>query len=151
MDEHFEEERTMYYHPFMFDWANGERALATCRAWVAVCLEGVARQQHAHAEAVSAFYARQLEGLRALSEARDTAQFAARWLACTGPKPLDVAELSTRLGGILADTHRRLGEVAGSHADEVTRSRFEDANTAEQPRRKASNGSQAGGRRQMAA
>ena len=29
----------MYYHPYMFHWANGERALATCQACVGLWLD----------------------------------------------------------------------------------------------------------------
>src|SRR5690349_5684205 len=108
----------MYYHPYMFGWMNGERALTTCQACVGVWLDGVARQQQAHADALSAFYARHLEALRDLSEAGDSAQFAARLLACTGPKPFDMAEWSTRIAAIAAETHHKLGEVVRSHADQ---------------------------------
>ncbi len=141
----------MYYGRLMFDWANNERTLATCQECVIVWLDGVARQQQAHAAAMSAFYDRQLEDLRALSEATDTAQFASRLLACASPKPVALTELSTRLGGIFADTHRKLGEVVGSHADQLTRSWLENAVALEERRRKDANGGRAGGRRHMVA
>ena len=141
----------MYYHPYMFHWANGERALSTCQACVSLWLDGVARQQQAHAEAMSAFYSRHLDALRDLSEASDTAQFAARLLACTGPKPFDMAEFATRLGGIAAETHRKLGEVVRSHADDVTTSWVEGRARAGEERRKLASGGRSGERRQMVA
>jgi hypothetical protein len=141
----------MYYGQLMFAWANNQRTLATCQECVSVWLDGVARQQQAHAAAVSTFYTRQLEDLRALSEATDAAQFASRLLACASPKPVGLTELSTRLGGIFADTHRKLGEVVGSHADQVTRSWLENGAELEEPPRKDANGGRAGGRRQMVA
>lgn len=61
----------------MFEWATGKRAVAACQAFVGVWLDGVARQQQAQADAVSTFCAGQAESLRVLSEAKDTAQFAA--------------------------------------------------------------------------
>lgn len=141
----------MYYHPFMFEWANTDRAFATCRACADVWLDGVARQQQAHADAVSAFHARQLGAWRALAGCRDAAQFAAALLACADPKALDLAALSTRLGGIVAETHRKLGDVVESHADQTQGSSIDEAATVEGPRRKASTRGRGPTRRQMTA
>jgi len=80
-----------------------------------------------------------------------TAQFAARLLACTGPKPFDMAEFATRLGGIAAETHRKLGEVVRSHADDVTTSWVEGRARAGEERRKLASGGRSGERRQMVA
>jgi len=141
----------MYYLPFMLDWASNERTLATCKAFVDVCVDGIARQQQAHADAVNTFYGKQLENLRMLSEATDTTQFAAQLLSCAVPEPLGLAELSARLREIAKDTHRKLGELAGSHADEVTRSFVEPSANVQRPPRKPANGSRAIARRQMMA
>ena len=141
----------MYYHPFMFEWANADRTLATCRACVDVWLDGIARQQQAHSEAVSAFHARQLDSLRALAAAGDAAQFAARLLACADPKALELAALSTRLGGIVAETHRKLGDVIGSRADQARASWIHEAAAADAPRRKAATRGREPARRQMTA
>jgi hypothetical protein len=141
----------MYYHPHMFDWANGERTLAVCQAFVGVWLDGVARQQQAHADAVSMFCARQVEGLRMATEARDAAQFAARLLSCAAPDPHGCAELSARLAGIVVDTRRELGELAATYGDEMTRSVVELGASLEKPHKKAANGGRAGGRRRVAA
>src|SRR4051812_46068874 len=105
----------MYFQRYMVDDATGERAWATCQAFVGVWLDGVGRQQQAHADAVSRFYAERLERLRLLSEASDTEQFAARLLSCTVPAPIGLAVLSAELGGIVIDTHRKLQELVGSH------------------------------------
>ncbi|HZP89082.1 MAG TPA: hypothetical protein VFB54_19895 [Burkholderiales bacterium] len=123
----------MYYHPFMFDWTNGERTLATCKAFVGVWLEGVARQQHAHADTLTTFYARQAESLRMLSEARDMAELAGRLLSCRPSEPVGFAELSTRLAGIAIDTHRKLGDLVESHANDVARSLIEPGANLEKP------------------
>jgi hypothetical protein len=141
----------MYYHPRMFDWATGERTFAACQAFVGVCLDSIARQQQAHADAVSTFCARQVESLRMLSEARDTAQFAAGLLSSAASEPHGFAELSARLGAIALDTQRKLGELVESHADEMTRSFVEVGATVEKPQKKATNGGRAVERRQMAA
>ena len=141
----------MYYHPFMFEWSNADRTLATCRACVEAWIDGVARQQQAHSEAVSAFHARQLDALRALAAARDAAQFAARLLACADPKPIELAALSTRLGAIVAETHRKLGDVVGSHADRARASWIHEAAAADEPRRKATTRGRTPARRQMTA
>ena len=141
----------MYYHPFMFEWASGQRTMATYQACVGVWLDGVARQQQAHADAVNAFCTRQLTGLRAISEARDAAQLAAGLLSCAAPKPLDFAELSAQLGGIVVETHRRLGDLIGAHTGQITRSLVEPAEAAGEPRQKAANGGRAAFRRQMVA
>ena len=141
----------MYYHPFMFEWANADRTLASCRACVDVWLDGVARQQQAHSEAVSAFHARQLDSLRALAAAGDAAQFAARLLACADPKALELAALSTRLGGIVAETHRKLGDVVGSHVEYARGSWIHKAATVAKPRGKAATRGRARVRRQMTA
>jgi hypothetical protein len=141
----------MYYHPFMFEWANADRTLATCRACVDVWLDGVARHQQAHSEAVSAFNARQLDALRALAAARDAPQFAARLLACADPKALELGALSTRLGGTVAETHRKLGDAVGSHADQARASRIDEAATSDAPRRKAPTRGRDSARRQMMA
>jgi hypothetical protein len=141
----------MYYHPRMFEWANGERTFAACQAFVGVWLDGVARQQQAHADAVSMFCARQLKSVRMVTEARDTAQFAAGLLSCAAPEPRGLAQLSARLAGIVVDTHRKLGELVASHGDEMTRSVVEPDSPLEKPRKKATNGGQAVGRRRAAA
>lgn len=141
----------MYYHPRMFDWANGERTLAACQAFVGVWLDGVARQQQAHAEAVSMFCARRVEGLRMVTEARDTAQFAASLLSCAAPEPHGYAELSARLAAIFVDTGRKLGELVVSHGDDMTRSVVDLGATLEKPKKKAANGGRAIGRRRVAA
>ena len=141
----------MYYHPHMFDWASGERTLAVCQAFVGVWLDGVARQQQAHADAVSMFCARQVEGLRMATEARDAAQLAARLLSCAAPDPHSCAELSARLAGIVVDTRRELGELAATYGDQMTRSVVELGASLEKPHKKAANGGQAGGRRRVAA
>ena len=141
----------MYYHPHMFDWANGERTLAACQAAVGVWLDGVARQQQAHAEAVSMFCTRQVESVRMVTEAKDAAQLAAVLLSCAAPDSRGLAELSARLTGIVLDTQRKLGELASSHGDEMTRSVVELGTTSEKPRKKAANGGRAAGRRRVAA
>ena len=133
----------MYYHPDMFRWANGQHTLAACQAVAGVWLDGVARQQQAHAEAVSTFCARQAERVRMVTEARDAAQLAAGLLACATPEPSGIASLSAQLAGIAADTHRQLGEVVTSHGDEMTRSVFELGTTLDKPRKKAVNGGRA--------
>jgi hypothetical protein len=143
--------QAMYYHPSMFDWANGERTLVACRAFVAVWLDGVARQHKAHADAVSAFHARRLDSLQMLCEASDSAQFAARLVSCAVAQPFDLAELSARLGGIAVDTQRRLGDLVGSHADEVARLLADAGGAADKPRRDASNGRGTAARRRLAA
>ena len=84
----------MYHHPHMFHWANGERTFAACQAFVGAWLDGVARQQQAHPDAISVFCARQVDSVRMVIEARDTAQFAAGLLACAAPKAGGPAELS---------------------------------------------------------
>jgi hypothetical protein len=112
----------MYYHPRMFDWANGERTLAARQACLGVWLDGVARQQQPHAEAVGMFCARQMDSVRMVSEARDTAQFAARLLSCAAREPRGLAELSARLAEIVGDTHRKVGELLSLHGDQVPRS-----------------------------
>ncbi len=121
----------------MFEWGSADRTFANCRACADVWLYSVAQQQEAHSEAVSALCARQLDALGALSEARDAAQFPARLLACADPKMLELTALSTRLAGILGETHRKLGDVVGSHAHRAHASRIDDAATAEEPRRNA--------------
>lgn len=136
----------MYYHPRMFDWANGERTLAACQAFVGVWLDGVARQQQAHADALSMYCARQVEGVRMVTEARDAAQLTAGLLSCAAPDPHRLVELSARLTGIVVDTHRKLGELVASHGDEVTGLVVELGGTAEKPPKKATNGSKAIGR-----
>jgi hypothetical protein len=141
----------MYYHPHMFDWANGERTLAVCQAFVGVWLDGVARQQQAHADAISMFRARQVEGVRMATEARDAAQFAAGLLSCAAPEPHGYAELSARLAAICVDTGRKLGELVASHGDEMTRSVVELGATPEKPQKKAANGGRSVGRRRVAA
>ena len=141
----------MYYHPFMFEWSNADRTLATCRACVEAWIDGVARQQQAHSEAVSAFHARQLDALRTLAEARDAAQFTARLLACADPKLLELAALSTRLKGIATETQRKLGDVVGSHADHAHASLIHEAATVDEPRRKAATRERTPPRRQMTA
>jgi len=141
----------MYYHPHMFDWANGERTLAACQAAVGVWLDGVARQQQAHAEAVSMFCTRQEESVRMVTEARDAAQFASALLSCAAPEPRGFAELSARLAGIVVDTHRKLGELVASHGDEMTKSVVERGTTLEKPLKKAANGGRAAGRRAVTA
>ncbi len=141
----------MYYHPRMFDWANGDRALAACQAFVGVWLDGVARQQQAHAEVVSMFCARQVEGLRMVTEAKDARQFAARLLSCAAPEPHGVAELSARLAGIVVDTHRKLGELVASHGDEITRSVVDPGTILETAHKKATKGDRAVGRRRAVA
>ncbi len=141
----------MYYHPRMFDWANGERNFAACQAFVDVWLDGVARQQQAHADAVSMFCARRVESVRMMTEATDTAQFAAGLLSCAAPEPRGLAELSARLAGIVVDTHRKLGELVASHADEMRTSVVKLDAALEKPRKKATNGSLAVGRRLAAA
>ena len=88
----------MYYHPLMFEWANADRT----------------------------FHARQLDALRAVAEARDATQFAARLLACADLKAPELAALST----LLAETHRKLGDVVGSRADQVRASLGRDSATA---------------------
>ena len=140
----------MYYHPRMFEWANGERTFAACQTFVGVWLDGVARQQQAHADAVSMFCARQVESVRMITEATDTAQFAAGLLSCAAPEPRGLAELSARLAGIVVETHRKLGELVASHGDEMTRSFVELDSTMEKPRKKATNGGRAVGRRAAA-
>lgn len=137
----------MYYHPAMYEWANGERAVATCQAMAGVWLDGVAKQQQAHADAVNAFYTRQVESLRMASEARDVTQLAAHLLACAAPERLGFAELSVRLGEIAAGTQRRLGELAESFADDASRALVERDVTAGTPRRGAGKGSRKGGGR----
>ena len=137
----------MYYHPAMFEWANGKRTVATCREFIGVWLDGVARQQQAHAGAVSTFFARQAEGLRVRSQARDTAQFAAGLLSCGATEPHGFASLSARLGAIVVETHRKLGELMGSHSDEMMKSLVELAATEEKPLRTAANGGRGAGRR----
>lgn len=151
LGEHFDEEKAMYYHPFMFDWTNGERTLAACKAFVGVWLDGVARQQQAHADAMSTFYARQLESLRMLSETRDMAALAGRLMSYGAPERLGFAELSARLGGIAVDTHRKLGELVESHVGDLSRSLVGPVPALETPQRKAGNGGRAVGRRQIAA
>ena len=131
----------MYYHPRMFDSAHRERTLAAMHALVAVWLDGVVRQQQAHAEAVSRFCARQVEGLQRVTEAKDTAHLAAGLLWCAAPEPQSVAELSARLAGIVVDTHRKLGEVVAAHSDDVARSMFEPGATLETPQKRTANGS----------
>jgi len=111
----------MYLQPFMFDGTHGKRAWATCQALAGVWVEGLARQQQAHADTVSSFYASQLNSLRTLCEAEDTAQFAARLMSCAVPDRFGITELSVRLGAIAMDTHQKFGAVMGSHANEVTR------------------------------
>jgi hypothetical protein len=54
----------MYYHPRMFDWANGDRTVAACQAFVGVWLDGVARQQQAYADALRMFCARRVDKAR---------------------------------------------------------------------------------------
>jgi len=141
----------MYYHPHMFDWANGERTLAACQAAVGLWLDGVARQQQAHAEAVSLFCTRQVESVRMVTEARNSAQFAAMLLSCATPEPRVLAELSARLAGIVVDTHRKLGELVASRGDEMTRSVVELGMTSEKPRKKAANGGRVAGPRRATA
>lgn len=141
----------MYYHPRMWEWANGERALAACQGFVGVWLDGLARQQQAHVDAVSECCARQVENVRVVIEARDTAQFAAGLLSCGASEPRGLVELHARLVGIFMDTHRKLGELIASHGDEMTRSFVEADATAERPRKKAANGGRATGRRSAAA
>jgi hypothetical protein len=60
----------------MLDWADGDRTMAACQALVGVWLDGVVRQQQAHADALSTYCARQVQGVRMLAETRDAAQFA---------------------------------------------------------------------------
>ena len=141
----------MYYHPFMFEWANSERTLATCKAFVGVWLVGVARQQQAHADAMRTFYSRQLESLRMLSEARDIVALAGRLLSYGPSEPVGFTELSARLAGIAVDTHRKLGELVESHAGEVTSSLGEPGSNPEKPRRNAGDGGRTAERRQMVA
>lgn len=141
----------MYYHPSMFEWANGERTFAACQAFVGVWLEGVARQQQAHADALSMFCARQVESVRMITEATDPAQFTAGLLSCGAPEPRRLAELSERLAGIAVDTHRKLGELVASHGDEMTSLVVELRGTLEKPPKKATNGSKVVGRRRAAA
>ena len=115
----------MYYHPLMYDWPDGERALATCKAFVGVWLDGVARQQQAHANAVRTLYARQIESLQMLSEAKDMAELTGRLLSCRPSESVGFAELPKQLLGIAVDTHRKLGELVESHAGELARSLIE--------------------------
>ena len=140
----------MYYDPRMFDWANGERTVAVCQAFVGVWLQGVARQQQAHAEAVSMFCARQVESLRMLAGAEDAAQFAVRLLSCAAPEPHGFAELSARLAGVVVDTRRKMGELVASHGDAMTRSVEELAATPEKRQKRVANGGRAVGRRRVA-
>lgn len=138
----------MYYHPLMWDWMNKERALAT---FVGVWLDGIDRQQRAHADAASAFCARQMENVRMVAEARDAAQLAAGLLACAAPEPRGLADLSARLAGIVVDTHLELSNLLAAHSDEMTRSVVELDTTVEQPTKKATNGGPLAGRRRAAA
>ena len=129
----------MYFQRYMFDSATREREWAICQAVVGVWLDGVGRQQQAHAHAVSTFYAERLDRLRLLSEASDTEQFAARLLSCTFPEPIGLAALSADLGGIAIDTHRKLQDLVGSHVTAMTWWSDETVAAFEKPRREAAN------------
>jgi hypothetical protein len=146
--ESLDEENTMYYHPHMFGWVTGERTLAACQAVVGVWLDGVARQQQAHAEAFGMYCARQADGLRTVAEAREAGQFAAKLLSCAAPEPHGVAHLSERLAGIIVDTHRKLAELVASYGDEMKISVVHSRAIVETPQKKAAIGGRAARRRE---
>src|ERR1051326_700628 len=109
----------MYYHPFMFNTWQRERALSACQVIIDAWLDGVDRQQRVQADAIKNFCATQMDNVRALSETTDMANFAERLLACAAPAPLTVVEISARFGEIAADTQRQMVQCLESHIQEL--------------------------------
>jgi len=110
----------VYYHPFMYNTGQKQRALSACQGLIDAWLDGVDRQQKVQADAIKDFCATQMDNARALSETTDMADFAARLVACAAPAPLKVVEITARFGEIAADTQRQMVECLGSHADELS-------------------------------
>ena len=115
----------MYFHPLILTEAQKQQRLAAYQDFSSLWLEGINRQHRLHADAFSAFCARQQENLRSLSESFDITDLIVRWSARAAPAPLDLLQVSMRSGEITADVQRQVAVLADRHAKELSRSVFE--------------------------
>jgi hypothetical protein len=107
----------MYYHPMTWPWIRPDARGDSERveAVLDVLIEGIVGQQRLQLEAMKAIALAPVRHARALLDAKDAGELAARSVIYTCPSGPKLFELAYRAGGLAARTLRELHELLRPH------------------------------------